>query len=495
VIIALLFSALIQWIVSLVRPGVVVLQRSTPPPRSAPTDTGVWFVTGLADQGPTVPTLVTSLAEFEAIFGPRVSYSVLYDAIDVFFREGGGAAYVSRVVGPAAVIASKNLLDSGAAVSLVITAIGPGSYGNNIKVAVTAGIGAGTYVLTVTDINNNVLETSPDLLDTQAAVDWAANSNYIRATLGASSNDPAVVAAAALSGGADDRNNITDTHWLAALTRFSKDLGPGQVSAPGRTTDVAHTNLLQHANDNRRVALLDLPDSPTAATLKSSVNAARVGSQRWGAFFAPWDIAPGVVAGTTRKVPPSARVAGNISRNDRANNPNVPAAGDLGQALFVTGLTQPAWDDLSRQDLNSNGVNVSVVKFGGVRTYGWRTGVDANADPDWRDFGNSRLFMGIAANADQIGEGFLFDEIDGQGHTLSAFGGALTAMMMDYYVADALYGPTPQEAFFVDVGPTVNTPDTIANDELHAVIATRMSPMGELVLIEIVKTRITQGVV
>jgi hypothetical protein len=495
VIIALLFSLLAQWLMSLIRPGVVVSQRATPPPRSAPIDTGTWFVTGLADQGPLVPTLITSLAEFEANFGPRVSYSLLYDSIDTYFREGGGSVYVSRVVGPAAVIATKNLLDAGAATSLVITAIGPGAYGNSIKIAVSAGIGAGTFVLTVSDINNVVLETSPDLIDTQAAVDWASNSNYIRATLGASVNDPAVAAASALAGGTDDRAAITDTQWQAALDRMSKDLGPGQVSAPGRTTDTGHTQLYAHAANNRRVAIIDLPDSATAATLKTSVNAARLGNQRWGACFAPWDIVPGVIAGTTRKVPPSARVAGNISRNDRANNPNTPAAGDLGQALFATGLSQPSWDDPARQDLNNNGVNLSVVKFGGVRTYGWRSGVDANADPDWRDFGNARLFMAIASQGDAIGETFLFDEIDGQGHTLSAFGGALTAMMMDYWVADALYGVTPQEAFFVDVGPTVNTPETIANDELHAVIATRMSPMGELVVIEIVKTRITQGVV
>src|SRR4051794_40819534 len=105
------------------RPGVVISQRSTPPTRSAPTDTGVSFVVGLTDAGSLTPTLVRSLSDFERLFGPRVSYSVLYDAMDVFFREGGNRAYISRVVGPNPVIASHNLLDSGAAISLVAKAI------------------------------------------------------------------------------------------------------------------------------------------------------------------------------------------------------------------------------------------------------------------------------------------------------------------------------------------------------------------------------------
>jgi hypothetical protein len=54
------------------RPGVSIIQRSTPPVRSAPTDTGVWFVAGLADAGPVTPTLIRSMADYERIFGQRV---------------------------------------------------------------------------------------------------------------------------------------------------------------------------------------------------------------------------------------------------------------------------------------------------------------------------------------------------------------------------------------------------------------------------------------
>jgi len=95
------------------RPGVQVQVLTTPPPRSSPTDTGVWFVTGTSDQGRIdAPILINSMSDFIRLLGPRTSYSVLYDALDVFFREGGGTAYVARVVGPTPVVAFRNLVDN-----------------------------------------------------------------------------------------------------------------------------------------------------------------------------------------------------------------------------------------------------------------------------------------------------------------------------------------------------------------------------------------------
>ena len=63
----------------------------------------------------TFPRIITSyhylkqpdvLEQFRSTFGGRVSYGYLYDALDVFFREGGSEAWVSRVVGPNPVTAT-----------------------------------------------------------------------------------------------------------------------------------------------------------------------------------------------------------------------------------------------------------------------------------------------------------------------------------------------------------------------------------------------------
>jgi phage tail sheath protein FI len=480
-----------------VRPGILVAQRSSPPPRSAPTDTGVWNVVGLTDAGPsTYPVLISSMSDYERIFGARVSYSVLYDALDVYFREGGARAYVSRVVGPAATTGSKNMLDAGAAISLVASALGPGAGSANISVGVRAGVGAGTFVIFVI-VGGVEVETSPDLEDVNAAVLWGMNSSYIRITLGASANDPAVVAAGALSAGADDRASITDTHWQAGLDRLSADLGTGQVSAPGQSTTARHLQLLDHAYTHRRAAILDAPDTGTSATLTALAAATRAGGtyEKYGALFAPWLVAPGVVPGTTRSVPPSALVAGLVAKNDAAGLGAVtPAAGDQGESDYITDITQPGWSDSVRNTLNTAGVNIVRRMFGAIRVYGWRSLVDPVTELSWLSFGHARLYMSIAADGASIAEGFLFDRIDGQGKKLSEFGGALVGMLMDYYRAGDLYGATPEEAFFVDVGNQVNTPTTLSLNELHAVLNVKMSPFAEFVQIDIVKRAITEGV-
>jgi phage tail sheath protein FI len=475
------------------RPGVSIIQRSTPPVRSAPTDTGVWFVAGLADAGPVTPTLIRSMADYERIFGQRVSYSILYDALDVFFREGGNRAYVSRVVGPNAVTASHNLVDGAAAISLIVDAIGPGSSGDNYKVGVRAGVGGGTFVIFVQDAVGNEIETSPDLADNNAAVLWAQGSSYIRLTLGASANDPAVAAAAALAGGDDDRANITDTEWATALGNMSIDLGIGQVSAPGRTSDVGHQQLLDHAGANRRTAILDAPDSATQGTLTASA-AAVTGDERFGGMFWPWLVVPGVISGTTRTVPPSALVAGKLAANDASGlGANSPAAGVNGIASYAVGLSQDP-NALDRETLNDSGVDVIREMFGSVRVYGWRSLVDPNGDPGWVDLGNARLYMALAGEGAAIGEQFMFDKIDGQGKAIAAFNGALAAMLARYYQNGDLYGASASDAFFVDTGAQVNTDATLAANELHAVLNVRMSPFAELVEIEIYKRPITEGV-
>jgi hypothetical protein len=430
------------------------------------------------------------MQEFVTIFGDRQTYSILYDWLDVYFREGGNVAYISRVVGPGATTGTLNLLDAGAAISLVANANGPGAWSSSYKVQVAAGVGSGTFVVRVLDASNNVLEDSGDLVDTPAAVQWSQFSRYIRLVLGASANDPAVLAATALSAGNDDRASVTDTQWATALALFSKDLGPGQVVAPGRTSDTAHSQLIAHEQSNNRVAVLDYPDSVLTGTLLASAAAAR---DRAASGFAPWLTVPGVVSGTFRVVPPSALICGLCGRNDPALGANHPAAGRFGVSRYAYDLSQAAWTDLNVTTLNAGGVNVIRRYQGSIQVFGWRS---TSTDQNWVDFGNARLFMAIAAQLDQVAQNFLFEEIDGQdGSTVNEFHTSCVGVMMDFFRGRQLFGATPPEAFNVDTGPAVNTLQTIANNELHAVVSVRMATMAEWVQIEVVKVPVTQSLV
>lgn len=474
------------------RPGTVVSVLDTPSVVSLPTDTGTAFIVGQSDMGPSAACrLIHSLQEFTTLYGARQAYSPLYDALELYFREGGYQSYIGRVVGPGATSGTRNLLDVGAGVSLIVTAIGPGAWSANFKVAVVAGGGAGTFKIQVTDAANVVLEDSGDLANQQAAIQWSQSSNYIRITLGATALNPVNVAATALSAGTDDRANITDAQWLAALNLFSADLGPGQVLAPGRTTATGHTQLRDHAEANNRVALLDAPDTPTVATLTAD---AATFHSRFSAYFWPWVVIPGVTTGTSRTVPPSAMVAGIIARNDPALGANRPSAGIAGISRYATDLSEPSPTDANRQTLNSGGVNVIRRMLGGIRIYGWRSLADPIADVNWLPFGNGRLHTQIAAELSSVGENFQFDEIDGQnGETIGNFHTALAGVGLDHFNRGELFGDTADQAFSVDTGPGVNTLTTIGNNELHAVFAYKAATMAEWIQIQIVKRLVTQA--
>ena len=474
------------------RPGVSVSLLELPTPVSDQSDTGTWFAMGTSDRGPAnAATLIQSIDQFNTVFGARQSYSVLYDAIETYFHEGGNRVFVSRVCGPAATSGLLNLLDAGAGVSLVVNAIGPGAWSSGYKVGVVAGTAGGSFQIQVTDAGNNVLEQSADLLTQGAAVAWSNYSNYVRITLGATALIPANVAPALLSAGNDDRANITDAQWAAALNLFGPALGPGQVSQPGRTTSVAFNQIKTHVEANNRVGLLDLPNSPSSAVLKSA--AAGVTS-RFCASFAPWTVIPGLTVGTVRTVPPCALIAGLIASNDPSLSTNTPAAGNEGISSYCTDLSQPDWDDPTRTDLNNNACNVIRRMLGGIRNYGWRALVNPTSDPSWVNFGNGRLYMDLSAELNAIGENYMFDQLNGQnGSTINLFGAALGGAMLAHFQAGDLFGDTAAQAYRVDTGPTVNTLQTLANNELHAIVTVKMSPFAEAVMIQIVKRQITQA--
>jgi uncharacterized protein len=250
--------------------------------------------------------------------------------------------------------------------------------------------------------------------------------------------------------------------------------------------------VLAHCAATNRVGLLSCADGDAAALTAAGVALQTDANARYGALFAPSAVLPGMVAGTTRTVPYAAVEAGIIARNDGVYGPNTPAAGTLGQAVYALDING-RYSDADYQTLNESGVDMARLIYGGVRTYGYRTLVDPEATPAWLSLGNARLNMAIVAQAEAIGENYVFTQIDGRGRTLSAFAGELSAMLATFYEEDALYGETPQEAFYVDVGSTVNTPDSIANGELHAVLGVRMSPFAEWVVIEIVKVAVNEA--
>lgn len=489
-------------------PGTDTQLVDAPTPRTTPTDTGVAFFVGEAERGPLTPRLVRSLAEWVAIYGARQAYSPMYDSVEAYFREGGAALWTCRVVSDTSVVATANLSD-GAATTLVVSAAGPGTYGNGLKVIVKtnaddASIPAGSFRIRVTQADGSA-EESPTFVDKTEALAWAqSNAKTFSLADGAGANDPSRVVApgTALAGGADNRGAITDAEWQEALDRIPKDLGPGQIAAPGRTTSTIHLALLAHASARNRHAQLDLPDSSSVATVAAaaaSANAAPNAGGRFGGAYWPWAVAPGLTTYSTRLVPYSAVQCALNSRVDGKGNPNQAAAGDPdGQTRWVIGVSQDtrSLTDADRQTLNDAGVNVAMLFFGGrgPQTYGNRTLRGFAEDPRWYQASGSRLAMAIRARGDAILGRYVHKQIDGKRELQSALEGELSVMLGRLYDRRALFGNIPADAYAVDAGPTVNTPESIAAGLLKAHVTFRASPGAEHVTLELVRVAVTEAV-
>jgi hypothetical protein len=480
------------------RPGVDINLIETSPPLVANADISAMFASAGTERGPTVPTKVTTFAQWKKFFGGRVSQSMGYDCLEASFRSGVANCWFCRLVGPASVLATKSLLNT-ATQSLRADANGAGTWGNSITISVAAGVvNAAARVITVTlittDGTGTITEVSPEAVDNATLINWAANTQLIRLTQGVNTGLPDVVAPANLTTGADDIANENDAAFQTAIDKFTLDLGPGQVVACGRTTTAAIATIANHAQAMRRVALGDLADTSSASTLTTAAATHRLlASSRWLALFAPWAVIPGTSGDTQRKVPYSAIQAGLIAQADRFVAPATPAAGrQYGSSFYAVGLSQ-SYTAAERSTLSTAGVNIARVIQGVVETYDYVSAASPTLLPAWKSFGSARTAMLILAQCADIGEIFFGSILDGKGHTLHAFGGAIEGVLKALWDKDALYGNETSDAYRVDVD-SVNNPTTAALLELHALVAFRTSPFAQYVVIDVVNVPVTQGV-
>jgi hypothetical protein len=515
------------------RPGTSVVIADSLPAAHPPVDTGVAFLIGEAHKGPVdTPAQVRSPEHFYDVFGDRFQPPHLYDAVEGAFRDGVSLIYALRLLDAATATAAT--VDAG---DFTVTARNPGEWANAMSFSLLADVAFrerttpsrrrlalapepappaapksrrsssdapetqanGELLGAVVTLNagypeSTVVERSVvDLKNVGDLIDWAETSDYVTIA-GADRSVALTVGDWPLAGGVNGTTPVDDPHALLdAAYKFPPELGPGQLAAPGKTTPAQHEALLRAADYGNRVAVLDADPKLDEAGLAAHVERLRTLDVDYrGAIFDPRAVVPGRAVGTNRTVYWSGIQCGLINRQDLTGNPNRAAAGYFGVSRFA-GALERQWDDDARERLMHAGVNTARVVYDSVRSYGFRSLVDENGPRrEWLLFSNVRFAMAVQAKGDEIAERYVFEIIDGRQKTLSRFRGELAGMLMPYW-PDALYGETPDEAFRVVTDAPVNTLETIAAGEIHAVIALRMNPFGEWVEVQIVKQPITQA--
>lgn len=493
-------------------PGVTVNITAASGGSGTPAPNAQAFVVGLADRGLTTYTRVLDFLDFQTKFGSRnAAAAILSDSVETLFGEGGYDVFVARVVGVTPTKGTLALMDRNGSPVLTATATAAwyGSQSANLSIGIVAGTVANSFDLLVFDtaaaIPTNPVETWRDntsVANMVAAVN--AGSSYLTMVDNASSSSgtaafPALAAGVgtALSAGTDDRTTANDTTWGNALAAFPNDLGGGLLLAPGRYTSSFHLIMETAAAGARRTALLDGPPNPAAADLTSLALADSVGSGvidtgDVGMGFSPWGTIPPAPGGSVvRQVPMSAAVAGLIAKTDaKAGHSNQAPMGIFGQLVYVTGIVGPGLVGVDRSAANgrqgTTGWNVVRQRPGAApQVFGFRT-VSAAARSY---FGaNVRETLGLRNDIERIGDTYIGAMIDGQGTVFMDLANDISARLRTSYDLDALYGATSDLAYGVDVGPTVNTPQSIAAGIIRARVWFIPSPTAERVIIDLVRT-------
>ncbi|MGE5732090.1 MAG: phage tail sheath family protein, partial [Gemmatimonas sp.] len=199
----------------------------------------------------------------------------------------------------------------------------------------------------------------------------------------------------------------------------------------------------------------------------------------WVKVFDPGTLMMSAATGGALAVPPSGHVAGIYARVDTQRGVfKSPANEVVRGALDVThGLSRADQDTL-----NPKGVNAIRALNGNILVWGARTvGGDANADLKYISVRRTLLFL-----RESIDEGMQFTVFEPNTPALWAkISRNITAFLTTVWRSGALFGTTPQEAFFVKCDAENNPPESRDLGQVVADIGVAIARPAEFVIFRI----------
>jgi phage tail sheath protein FI len=286
------------------------------------------------------------------------------------------------------------------------------------------------------------------------------------------------------------------------------------VAAPGFTDPASHAALKSHCEKlEDRVAILDTPDIDdigpfddvetvpvpkngrrTRGDQKSRAGGgADTGPQEGGVLpaqsdrgfttvYFPWLTILDPISDELVNVPPSGHMAGIWARTDAERGVHkAPANEAVNGALNLT-------KRLTRDEqavLNDLGVNcLRLFARSGIRVWGARTRADAASE--WRYLNVRRLFNMIEESIVEGTTWIVFEPNDRTlwKHIRRDIGAFLTRVWRD----GALFGATPEEAFFVKCDEETNPPDVIDAGQVVAVVGIAPVKPAEFVIFQVMQS-------
>ena len=480
--------------------------------RTGPAVTGTapdstFFIVGRTERGTdSAAKLVTSLAEYETYFGGYVADQYTYSSVRTFFEEGGANCYVSRASAADGVAAFRDCAASVGGIKL--TAVGKGTWGNNIGVL----IAVASPVMTVTLTYNAVTFFSATVSSIAELVTALQNDtvapNYVSVALLASSNTTLLLTgvspAGSLATGSDGTILLTD--YTAQLADFTEELGGGCVAIPGVATGTIGTDddvydaIRTHAMQFNRIGLCSFASGASDSAVRT--NSTTYGSgdttgHEYLAFFYPWVTIPSGT-GVTLTIPPEAYVAAVRSKTQNSTGSWKAYAGVASNARFVTGIAT-AISQTTGDLLDAARVNALRVISNDIRIYGARSHSTVTAQ--WR-FITAREVINYVVNQANIAlEPLVFSTIDGRKTIYADVTAALQSVLEPVRIAGGLYegfnavGKRLDYGYTIKVDDALNPASQLESGLIKAQVGIRVSTIGDKITVNIVKSNLTTALV
>ena len=467
---------------------------------TAPTST--LFIAGVTEKGPEGSAkLITSVADYNAIYGGYTSAGYVHESLQMFFEEGGSRAYVSRVIPSDATSASCAVPGtSGTSITLIASGEGTWAHSGVLEVEIAQPTAGATVRLRVFS-NDDLVYSSPICTTRAELIDEINNSTiaalYVSAVAGANNTLPAVVTSAArlVFTGGGNGTTVTDADVQTALEAFIPTLGPGAVAAPGFYTQAVYEDLIDHATANNRIALLgfDKDDTVNEVLSVTSTYEDRAGAES-AAWFYPWVKIPR--GNLTISVPCEGYVAAKRAVVHNKLGSWHAYAGLKSQARFVSGV-QTTISSTQADALDLVYINPIRIISGSVRIYGARS---ASTDTVNFRYINSREVLNDIIDKAQSGlEALVFSVIDGRRTLFGEVSAVLINVLDPISKAGGLFelydinGKRLDPGYIIQVNDAINPISQLATGVVKAKVGARVSSIGDTIEVEITKSNLTSS--
>ncbi|MEU4191079.1 phage tail sheath subtilisin-like domain-containing protein [Kribbella sp. NPDC026611] len=468
---------------SYLSPGVYVEEVSSGSKPIEGVGTAIAAFVGFTEKGPVnEPVLVTNWTQFTQTFGQFVEGALLAHAVYGYFLNGGGSAYVVRVgggpgehEGPAGSNGRTELPSRGQGrpLALQVAPDSPADRPLTVEVQEASEPGEDIFKLVVRfgpdeEVYDNVTTRRgpANVVTALRKSKWVVAEEVKGGALAVPEVGMHPVAPAEPArrtatvddyvGDADEQTGFSgleavDDVTMLCVPDLMSAYQSGAIDLDGvkavQLAMIAHCELMSD-----RVAILDPPPGLRPQQVKDWRNNVAGYDSKYAALYWPWVRVANPSTGRPMAMPPSGHLAGIWARTDDTRGVHKAPANEVVRGVLdlESALTRRDHDQL-------NPIGVNCLRFfpgQGIRVWGART---LSSDGEWRYLNVRRLFnyleKSILGGTQWVvfepNDEFLWASVE---RTVSMF-------LRRVWRTGALFGRTPEEAFYVKCDAENNPPE------------------------------------